>query len=56
MPTWVDLPAHRVLPVAETLADPALDPGLRSDLEASLARTMEVVNRRGASVPVLAWP
>ncbi len=55
VPTWVDLPVHRVVPVAETLADPGLDPARRAELEASLARTMEVVNRRGAGIPIAAW-
>lgn len=55
VPTWVDLPVHRVVPVAEALADPGLDPGRRAELEASLIRTMEVVNRRGAGIPVAAW-
>jgi poly-gamma-glutamate synthesis protein (capsule biosynthesis protein) len=55
VPTWVDLPDHRVVPVAEALADPGLDPARRAELEDSLARTMEAVNRRGAGIPVAAW-
>jgi len=52
VPTWVDLATHQVLPVGPTLARPDLDPGLRADLEGSRARTMEVVNRRGAGLAV----
>lgn len=52
VPTWVDLATYRVLPVVPTLALPDLDPGLRADLEGSLARTVEVVNRRGAGIAV----
>ncbi len=39
--------------MAETLADPGLPPGWRAELEASAARTMEVVDRRGAGVRAL---
>ncbi len=55
VPTYVDTDTFAVLPVAESLADPALPPERRAELEGSLTRTMEVVNRRGASVPVHAW-
>lgn len=55
VPTFVDTTTFEVLPVAETLADPALTPERRSELEESARRTMEVVNRRGAAVPVYAW-
>lgn len=51
VPTWVDLESHRVLPVVTTLADPATDADLRDELEASLVRTMAVVNSRGGEVP-----
>ncbi|MGI8939626.1 MAG: CapA family protein [Iamia sp.] len=55
VPTFVDTATFEVLPVAETLADPALGPERRRELEESARRTMEVVNRRGADVPVHAW-
>ena len=43
-PTWVDLGADWVVrPVALTLARPDLPPGLRAELERSLARTADVV-------------
>jgi len=50
VPTYVDLSTYEVLPTAATLADPALDPALRAELEASQARPMEVVNRAGAGI------
>lgn len=53
VPTWVDLSTFEVLPVVATLARPDLSPALRADLEGSLARTSEVVNRRGAGLPIV---
>lgn len=50
VPTFVDLATYEVLPTVATLARPDLDPALRADLEASQARTMEVVNRAGAGI------
>ncbi len=50
VPTYVDLATHQVLPTAATLGRPDLDPALRAELEASQARTMEVVNRSGAGI------
>lgn len=55
VPTWVDLATYEVLPAAETLGRAELPPALRTELEGSIARTMEVVNRRGAAIPVRAW-
>lgn len=52
VPTYVDLATYEVLPTAPTLARPDLDPGLRSQLEASQSRTMEVVGRAGAAIPL----
>lgn len=52
VPTYVDLGTYEVLPTAATLARPDLDPALRAELEASQARTMEVVNRAGAQIPL----
>ena len=43
VPTYVDLATFRVLPVAETLADPATPPGLRDELSASYDRTATVL-------------
>ncbi len=43
VPTWVDLPSFRVLPVVPTLNDPATPPGLRDQLAASYDRTAAVV-------------
>jgi poly-gamma-glutamate synthesis protein (capsule biosynthesis protein) len=49
-PTWVDRKGGFVItPVVAALADPALDPARRAELEASLARTIDAVNSRGAS-------
>jgi poly-gamma-glutamate capsule biosynthesis protein CapA/YwtB (metallophosphatase superfamily) len=42
-PTWVERSTYRILPVTQVLADPALDPGLRAELEASRSRTTEAV-------------
>lgn len=50
VPTFVDLTTYEVLPTAATLARPDLDPALRAALEASQARTMEIVNRSGAGI------
>ena len=44
IPTFVDLPSFRVLPVVDTLADPATPAGLRSELAASYDRTATVIN------------
>jgi poly-gamma-glutamate synthesis protein (capsule biosynthesis protein) len=54
IPTFVDQPALRVYPVVPTLADPSTPPGLRSQLEASFARTMAAVNSRGVTPGVTA--
>ena len=48
VPTWVDLGTFRIIPVARTLADPATPAGLRADLEASQARTTEIVQAGAA--------
>lgn len=50
VPTWVDLATYEVLPVLPALARSDLDPARRAELEASLGRTAEVVNRRAAGV------
>ena len=42
VPTWVDRPSFRVLPVVPALADPATEAGLRADLLASYDRTVAV--------------
>lgn len=42
VPTWVDRPSFRVLPVVEALADPATPPALRADLLASYDRTASI--------------
>jgi hypothetical protein len=42
VPTWVDRPSFRVLPVVPALADPATAAGLRADLLASYDRTVAV--------------
>ena len=42
-PTWVDHNGYVVRPVLEDLADPTTPPGVRAELEASLARTREVL-------------
>jgi poly-gamma-glutamate synthesis protein (capsule biosynthesis protein) len=55
VPTWVDLATYEVLPAAETLDRGDLPLALRTELEGSIARTMEVVSRRGAAIPVRAW-
>ncbi len=47
VPTWVDLPSFRVLPVTHALADPATPPGLAADLRASYDRTASIVREPG---------
>ena len=47
VPTWMDSPTSRVLPVARTLADPATPPGLRAELLASYQRTAAVLMAAG---------
>ena len=42
-PTWVDHNGYIVRPVLEDLADPTTPPGVRAELQASLARTREVL-------------
>jgi len=42
VPTWVDRPSFRILPVVPALADPATEAGLRADLLASYDRTIAV--------------
>jgi len=42
-PTWVDHDGYIIRPVLEDLADPTTPPGVRAELQASLARTREVV-------------
>jgi poly-gamma-glutamate synthesis protein (capsule biosynthesis protein) len=49
-PTWVDRSGGFVItPVVDALRDPAISPQRRSELEASLARTADAINRRGAA-------
>ncbi len=48
VPTWVDLAGHRVVAVEAALDDPALDPGRRAELSASLLRTTTAVDGREA--------
>jgi poly-gamma-glutamate capsule biosynthesis protein CapA/YwtB (metallophosphatase superfamily) len=49
-PTWVDRAAGFVItPVVAALSDPAITPERRAELEASLARTADAINRRGAA-------
>lgn len=43
VPTWVELPTYRILPVVATLADPATPPGLRDELVGSYDRTAAVL-------------
>ncbi len=52
VPTWVDTTSFEILPVLATLARPDISDGLRAELEGSLYRTAEVVNRRGAALPI----
>lgn len=52
VPTWVVLDGHRVIPTVPSLRREGTEAS--GDLDASLARTMEVVNARGANVPVYA--
>jgi poly-gamma-glutamate synthesis protein (capsule biosynthesis protein) len=48
-PTWVDRThGHVITPVVSALADTTLDGSRRAALEASLARTVEAINSRGA--------
>ncbi|MEO6989437.1 MAG: CapA family protein, partial [Aquihabitans sp.] len=47
IPTFVDLPSFRVLPVVDTMADPATPAGLREQLSGSYDRTAEVINGPG---------
>lgn len=42
VPTWVDRPSFRILPVVDALADPAVTGALRADLLASYDRTAAV--------------
>jgi poly-gamma-glutamate synthesis protein (capsule biosynthesis protein) len=48
VPTWVDLPSHRVLPVVRTLADPATAPALAAQLRRSYERTVSTARSGGA--------
>jgi poly-gamma-glutamate synthesis protein (capsule biosynthesis protein) len=48
VPTWVDLPSHRVLPVVRTLADPTTPPALADALRRSYARTVATARSEGA--------
>jgi hypothetical protein len=43
VPTWVEFPTFRILPVVATLADPATPPGLRDELVGSYDRTALVL-------------
>jgi poly-gamma-glutamate capsule biosynthesis protein CapA/YwtB (metallophosphatase superfamily) len=49
-PTFVDRSSYTIISLPEALADPNLDPGLRSVYETSVSRTIEVVNRLGAAL------
>jgi poly-gamma-glutamate synthesis protein (capsule biosynthesis protein) len=52
-PTWVDRTDGFVItPVVDALRDPAISPQRRVALEASLARTAEAINLRGAAAGV----
>jgi poly-gamma-glutamate synthesis protein (capsule biosynthesis protein) len=42
VPTWVDRPSFRILPVVDALADPAVTGALRADLLASYDRTASI--------------
>lgn len=44
IPTFVDLPSYRVLPVVETMNEPDTPAGLRDQLSASYDRTAAVIN------------
>jgi poly-gamma-glutamate capsule biosynthesis protein CapA/YwtB (metallophosphatase superfamily) len=49
-PTWVDRAAgHVIVPVVAALRDPAVPADRRAALEASLARTIDAINSRGAA-------
>ena len=53
VPTWVDRTGgHRVLPTVPSLRPDDLGDATAGDLDASLVRTMQVVNSRGAEVPL----
>lgn len=43
VPTWVEFPTYRILPVVPTLADPATPPELRDELVGSYDRTAAVL-------------
>jgi poly-gamma-glutamate synthesis protein (capsule biosynthesis protein) len=43
VPTWVQHPGYRVLPVIQTLAHGGLDPATRAALTASLRRTRAAI-------------
>lgn len=44
IPTYVDLPSFRVLPVTDALADPSTPSGLRQELRASYERTRKIID------------
>lgn len=50
VPTYVDRPGYRILPVVQTLEDPGLPHGLRAELQASYDRTAAVL-----AVDDVAW-
>ena len=50
VPTYVDRPGYRILPVVRTLTDPGLPEGLRAELQASYDRTAAVL-----AVDDVAW-
>ena len=50
-PTWVDHDGYVVRPVLEDLADPATPSSVRAELQASLARTREVLGPYVATAP-----
>ncbi len=54
IPTYVDA-ALRLHPAIPSLAGPSIPPGLRSQLTASFARTMAVVNSRGPTPGVIPY-
>jgi poly-gamma-glutamate capsule biosynthesis protein CapA/YwtB (metallophosphatase superfamily) len=48
VPTWVDRDRHVIVDVGTALASEELGPGRRGELEGSLARTVDAINREGA--------
>jgi poly-gamma-glutamate synthesis protein (capsule biosynthesis protein) len=52
IPTWVEHPSYRILPVAQALARGSAGPATRAALRASLRRTADAIGRAARPVPV----